>query len=52
MKVFLTSFAANVMDKVVPLLLPKTPKDLPVLFIPTGANPYKAENGWKKTEIN
>lgn len=41
MKVFLTSFAANVMDKVVPLLS-KTPKDLSILFIPTGANPYES----------
>lgn len=48
MKVFLTSFAADVIDKLVPLL-PKPPKDLSTLFIPTGANPYENRE-WMKED--
>ena len=42
MKLFLTSVAANVLGKIVPYL-PKSPRELSVVFIPTAANPYKSK---------
>lgn len=50
MKLFLTSVAANVLDKLVPLLS-KSPKELSVLFIPTGADPYKSRE-WMDDDRN
>lgn len=46
--IILTSFAADVMDKVIDYL-PKPPKDLSILFIPTAANPYK-EKDWMSVD--
>ncbi len=42
MKLFLTSAAVKTLDKIVPLL-PKTPKENSVLFIPTAAEPYESK---------
>lgn len=42
MNLFLTSAAVKTLDKIVPLL-PKTPKESSVLFIPTAAEPYESK---------
>lgn len=45
MKIFLTSYAGRVIDKIMPKL-PKKPQDLEVLFITTAGNPYP-EKPWQ-----
>ena len=50
MKLFLTSVAANVLEKLVPLL-PKSPKELSVLFVPTAADPYENRE-WMEDDRN
>lgn len=49
-KLFLTSVAAIVLDKVIPLL-PKEPKDLKVAFIPTAAEAYE-DTSWLAEDRN
>ena len=44
MKIFLTSYAGRVIDKILPKL-PKKPQDLKALFITTASNPYP-EHPW------
>jgi dipeptidase E len=44
MKIFLTSYAGRVIDKIIPKL-PKRPQDLKALFITTASNPYP-EHPW------
>ena len=50
MKLFLTSTAANVMNKIVPGL-PKKPEDTSVLFIPTAGNVYE-KTPWIDDDLN
>lgn len=50
MKLFLTSNASKVLDKIV-TRLPKTPQDLKVVFIPTAGDPY-AETPWITDDRN
>lgn len=51
MKLFLTSAAANVLDKIVPML-EKKPSDLKVLFIPTAGDLYRDRAPWLWTDRN
>ena len=48
--IILTSFAADVMDRLIPYF-PKAPKEMSVLFIPTGADPYKNKD-WMYVDRN
>lgn len=50
MKLILTSVAANVMNELLPHL-EKSPQNLPVLFIPTAADPY-VERSWMEDDRN
>ncbi|MEK7186322.1 MAG: Type 1 glutamine amidotransferase-like domain-containing protein [Patescibacteria group bacterium] len=50
MKLFLTSVAVNVLDKIIPLL-PKNPRELSVAFIPTAATPYESRE-WMDDDRN
>lgn len=50
MKLFLTSVAVNVLDKIIPLL-PKNPRELSVAFIPTAAAPYESRK-WMDDDRN
>lgn len=45
MKLFLTSQASEVMDKIVPML-PKKPSELKLAFIPTAGDPYGDNKPW------
>lgn len=48
MKLFLTSNAVNVLEKIVPKLL-KKPEELKVMFIPTAGDPYE-EKPWLEAD--
>ncbi|AKM82632.1 TPA: hypothetical protein DD449_01160 [Candidatus Berkelbacteria bacterium] len=49
MKIFLTSSAYQVMDKIVSEL-PMKPSELKVVFIPTAGDPYDDDRPWQKAD--
>lgn len=51
MKIFLTSSAAKVLDKITPRL-PKKPRELKVAFIPTAGDPYGDDKPWMEADRN